>query len=107
MTAQRGTRRGLRASVAMFGALSAFGVQPSSTWASPSHGDGPSPAGVQLPPVPDKQGASASQGEAFDRSPVTRVRTGRLRTARAEAGTLRGKTIYLSAGHGYYYGDGA
>ncbi|HVK87151.1 MAG TPA: N-acetylmuramoyl-L-alanine amidase, partial [Kofleriaceae bacterium] len=83
-------------------ALGALLLAQAPVAASPGPGDGPLPPGVALPPVPAKPGASAV---TFDRPPVTRVVPGR-RNARAEVGALRGKTIYLSAGHGYYYDTG-
>jgi N-acetylmuramoyl-L-alanine amidase len=97
MTAQRSTR-GFRKLVTL-GALGALVVAQAPVSASPSVGDGPLPPGVTIPPVPEKPGASHVQ---FDRSTVTRVRPG-LRNGRASEGTLRGKTVYVSAGHGYYY----
>lgn len=100
MTAQRSTRGFQR--LVTLGALGALVAAQAPVAASPSAGDGPLPPGVTIPPVPEKPGASHVQ---FDRSTVTRVRPG-LRNGRATAGALRGKTVYVSAGHGYYYDTG-
>ena len=90
--------------------------------ASPSVGDGPEPPGSRARPVLDK-GGSAGDG----RAPVRRVRNdivvspawvlpreGRALRARgpqagewrASEGTLSGKIVYLSAGHGWTFVSG-
>ncbi|MDX2088456.1 MAG: fibronectin type III domain-containing protein [Kofleriaceae bacterium] len=97
MSAQR-SKRGIPTLVT----LGALIVAQAPVDASPSVGDGPVPPGVVLPPVPKKAGASQTR---FDSSAVTRVRPGR-RNGTAPEGTLRGKTVYVSAGHGYYYDTG-
>jgi MYXO-CTERM domain-containing protein len=67
--------------------------------ASPSPGDGPAAAGKVQRPVTDKPGGFV--GPAL-RPPLEHIRQGR-RTS----GTLAGKTVYLSAGHGWYFTGGA
>src|SRR6185503_1866805 len=67
--------------------------------ASPSAGDGPEPPGVRARPVADK-GGSAGDG----RAPVRRVRNDL--EWRASEGTLSGKIVYLSAGHGWTFVSG-
>ncbi len=72
--------------------------------ASPSPGDGPEGPARFPVAVPTKPGTS---GAAIDRPLVTRVRPDRSRNARSNGGALSGKTVYLSAGHGWNYAAGA
>ncbi len=72
--------------------------------ASPSPGDGPEGPARFPVAVPTKPGTS---GAAIDRPLVTRVRSDRSRNARSNGGALSGKTVYLSAGHGWNYAAGA
>ena len=66
--------------------------------ASPSAGDGPEPPGARARPVVSKGGS------ADGRTPVRRVRSDLQ--WRASEGTLAGKVVYLSAGHGWTYVNG-
>jgi len=77
-------------------ALAAF--LASDAGASPSAGDGPEPATRRARPVASKGGT------ADGRAPVRRVRDDL--EWRASEGTLSGKIIYLSAGHGWTYVNG-
>lgn len=72
--------------------------------ASPSPGDGPEPPALHPVEVPAKPGAST---EPFARAPVTRLVPDPARGRVAISGTLDGKTIYLSAGHGWNHIAGA
>jgi MYXO-CTERM domain-containing protein len=67
--------------------------------ASPSEGDGPAAAARTPQPVPEK--ARRFEGRA-DTPPVIHVRAGKRAT-----GTLAGKAVYLSAGHGWQFASGA
>jgi hypothetical protein len=67
--------------------------------ASPAPGDGPLTAGPAERAVPEKPGAFHAAAIA---PAVQRVRAGKRAT-----GTLAGKTVYLSAGHGWMYSAGA
>jgi len=86
-------------------------VGAASASASPSPGDGPEGPARYPVAVPAKPGTNGSNGGAdggaIDRPLVTRQRTDRTRNAKASAGTLAGKTVYLSAGHGWNYSAGA
>ncbi|HEU5055214.1 MAG TPA: N-acetylmuramoyl-L-alanine amidase [Kofleriaceae bacterium] len=66
--------------------------------ASPSAGDGPEPPGARARPVASKGGI------ADGRAPVARLRSDLQ--GRASEGTLSGKIVYLSAGHGWTYVGG-
>lgn len=67
--------------------------------ASPSDGDGPAVAPRASDVVPDK---AARFADPATTAPVARVRAGRR-----ASGVLAGKTVYLSAGHGWMYSSGA
>lgn len=98
----------MRAMVALSAVL--LVLRASSVGASPSPGDGPEgPARypVAVPLKPGKARAAQDTGATIDRPLVTRVRADRTRNAKAATGTLSGKTIYLSAGHGWNYAAGA
>ena len=77
-------------------ALAAF--LASDAGATPSAGDGPEPASRRARPVANKGGVSDS------RPPVARVRSDL--GWRASQGTLSGKLVYLSAGHGWTWVSG-
>jgi MYXO-CTERM domain-containing protein len=66
--------------------------------ASPAPGDGPEPPARHPIAVPAKRGAPPAP---IDDGPALRL------GARAGAGTLAGKTVYLSAGHGWNHAAGA
>jgi N-acetylmuramoyl-L-alanine amidase len=65
--------------------------------ASPSPGDGPEPPARYPAAVPDKPGTT--------RVPFARPAV--ARSGSAASGTLTGKTVYVSAGHGWTYTAGA
>ncbi len=92
----------LRSPVALVAAL--LVVRAPLVGASPSPGDGPEGPARFPALVPAKPGTS---DVTFDRPVVTRQRPVHTRNAKAPAGTLRGKTIYLSAGHGWNYAASA
>jgi len=75
-------------------AAMAFVVAPP-VHASPSPGDGPESM-ARYAPVPEKPGAIRAP---FDRPAITTLAAG----GRVSAGTLSGKTVYVSAGHGWNF----
>jgi len=75
-------------------AAMAFVVAPP-VQASPSPGDGPESMD-RYAPVPEKPGANRA---TFDRPAITAPTAG----GRVSAGSLSGKTVYVSAGHGWNF----
>jgi len=73
--------------------------------ASPVHEDELAVQRGPVHPVPEKPGAMAPP-HALAR-PITQPAIARVRGGKVEAGTLAGKTVYLSAGHGWHYTSGA
>ncbi|MBA3817729.1 MAG: N-acetylmuramoyl-L-alanine amidase [Deltaproteobacteria bacterium] len=80
-------------------ALAVVGLLSTQPVASPSHGDGPALRGAVERPVAEKPGRFVG---VPTQPPIQRVRQGQ-RTS----GTLAGKTVYVSAGHGWMFTAGA
>jgi len=95
--ARRHSSLGTFATAALAFAVLALRATPAAT--SPVHED---ELAVQRAPVRAVSAKPAPFATPTRRPPVQRVRGGR-----ATAGTLAGKTVYLSAGHGWIYSSGA
>ncbi|HLU68471.1 MAG TPA: N-acetylmuramoyl-L-alanine amidase [Kofleriaceae bacterium] len=75
---------------------------------SPSPGDGPEPPSrFDSPAITPKPGAGSIAPEDAAAPPVRRVRQELTRRGAARPGALSGKTVYLSAGHGWTWSGGA
>ncbi|HEY5927784.1 MAG TPA: fibronectin type III domain-containing protein [Kofleriaceae bacterium] len=89
----------MRASTGLTCAVLLIGLLPARPYASPYDGDGPATAG---PAQPVAQKPGRYLGDVGDRPAMVRTRQGRATT-----GALAGKTVYLSAGHGWHYSANA